>query len=58
MKSNNSEFNGIELNALTISATSKAGKNNLNARVLTKIKGIAENLALSVENEKKIQILS
>ena len=53
MKPNNSEFNGIELNALTISATSKSGKNNLNARVLTKIKGIAENLALSVENEKE-----
>ena len=53
MKPNNSEFNGIELDGLTIFATSKSGKNNLNARVLTKIKGITENLALSVENEKE-----
>ena len=52
MEPNNSEFNGIELNALTISATSKSGKNNLSARMLTKIKGIAENLVLSVENQK------
>ena len=53
MKPNNSEFNGIELDGLTIFATSKSGKNNLNARMLTKIKGITENLALSVENEKE-----
>lgn len=52
MKPNNSEFKGIELNDFNLYISSKDGKNNLNARILTKIKGIPENLALSVENQK------
>ena len=52
MKPNNSEFKGIELNDFNLYMSSKAGKNNLSARILTKIKGIPENLALSVENQK------
>ena len=52
MKPNNSEFKGIELNDFNLYISSKAGKNNLSARILTKIKGIPENLALSVENQK------
>ena len=52
MKPNNSEFKGIELNNFNLYISSKAGKNNLSARILTKIKGIPENLALSVENQK------
>ncbi len=53
MKPNNSEFKGIELNAFDMSASSKSGKNNLNAKIISKIKDIPENLALSVENEKE-----
>jgi len=52
MKPNNSEFKGIELNDFNLYIGSKDGKNNLSARILTKIKGIPENLALSVENQK------
>ena len=52
MKPNNSEFKGIELNDFNLYISSKAGKNNLSARILTKIKGITENIALSVENQK------
>ena len=52
MKPNNSEFKGIELNDFNLYISSKAGKNNLSARILTKIKGIPENLTLSVENQK------
>ena len=52
MKPNNSEFKGIELNDFNLYISSKAGKNNLSARILTKIKGIPENIALSVENQK------
>ena len=52
MKPNNSEFKGIELNDFNLYISSKSGKNNLSARILTKIKGIPENLALSVENQK------
>lgn len=52
MKPNNSEFKGIELNDFNLYISSKAGKNNLSARILTKVKGIPENLALSVENQK------
>ncbi|PGH20691.1 UbiD family decarboxylase [Fusobacterium polymorphum] len=52
MKPNNSEFKGIELNDFNLYISSKDGKNNLSARILTKIKGIPENLALSVENQK------
>ena len=52
MKPNNSEFKGIELNDFNLYMSSKAGKNNLSARILTKIKGIPENLTLSVENQK------
>ena len=52
MKPNNSEFKGIEINDFNLYISSKAGKNNLSARILTKIKGIPENLALSVENQK------
>ena len=52
MKPNNSKFKGIELNDFNLYISSKAGKNNLSARILTKIKGIPENLALSVENQK------
>ena len=52
MKPNNSEFKGIELNDFNLYMSSKDGKNNLSARILTKIKGIPENLALSVENQK------
>ena len=52
VKPNNSEFKGIELNDFNLYISSKAGKNNLSARILTKIKGIPENLALSVENQK------
>ena len=58
MKPNNSEFKGIELNDFNLYISSKAGKNNLSARILTKIKGIPENIALSVENQKIIRILS
>lgn len=53
MKPNNSEFKGIELESLSMSASLKAGKRNLNARILTKIKGIPENLVMSLENEKE-----
>ena len=52
MKPNNSEFKGIELNDFNLYISSKDGKNNLSSRILTKIKGIPENLALSVENQK------
>ena len=52
MKPNNSEFKGIELNDFNLYISSKAGKNNLSARILTKIKGIPENIALSIENQK------
>lgn len=52
MKPNNSEFKGIELNDFNLYISSKDGKNNLSARILTKIKGIPENLVLSVENQK------
>ena len=52
MKPNDSEFKGIELNDFNLYISSKAGKNNLSARILTKIKGITENIALSVENQK------
>ena len=52
MKPNNSEFKGIELNDFNLYISSKSGKNNLSARILTKIKGIPENIALSVENQK------
>ena len=52
MKPNNSEFKGIELNDFNLYISSKAGKNNLSARILTKIKGIPENLTLSVEIQK------
>ncbi|RRD26196.1 UbiD family decarboxylase [Fusobacterium canifelinum] len=52
MKPNNSEFKGIELNDFNLYISSKAGKNNLSARILTKVKGIPENIALSVENQK------
>ena len=52
MKPNNSEYKGIELNDFNLYISSKAGKNNLSARILTKVKGIPENLALSVENQK------
>ena len=52
MKPNNSEYKGIELNDFNLYISSKASKNNLSARILTKIKGIPENLALSVENQK------
>ena len=52
MKPNNSEYKGIELNDFNLYISSKAGKNNLSARILTKIKGIPKNLALSVENQK------
>ncbi|EUB19274.1 UbiD family decarboxylase [Fusobacterium sp. CM22] len=52
MKPNNSEYKGIELNDFNLYISSKAGKNNLSARILTKVKGIPENIALSVENQK------
>ena len=52
MKPNNSKFKGIELNDFNLYISSKAGKNNISANILTKIKGIPENLALSVENQK------
>ena len=52
MKPNNSEFKGIELNDFNLYISSKASKNNLSARILTKIKGIPENITLSVENQK------
>lgn len=52
MKPNNSEYKGIELNDFNLYISSKDGKNNLSARILTKVKGIPENIALSVENQK------
>lgn len=52
MKPNNSEFKDIELNDFNLYISSKSGKNNLSARILTKVKGIPENIALSVENQK------
>ena len=54
MKPNDSEFKGIELNDFNLYVSSKDGKNNLSARILTKVKGIPENIALSVENQKDI----
>ena len=52
MKPNDSEFKGIELNDFNLYVSSKDGKNNLSARILTKVRGIPENIALSVENQK------
>ena len=52
MKPNDSEFKGIELNDFNLYVSSKDGKNNLSARILTKVKDIPENIALSVENQK------
>ena len=52
MKPNDSEFKGIELNDFNLYVSSKDGKNNLSAKILTKVKGIPENIALSVENQK------
>ena len=52
MKPNNSEFKDIELNDFNLYISSKSSKNNLSARILTKVKGIPENIALSVENQK------
>ena len=52
MKPNNSEYKGIELNDFNLYISSNDGKNNLSARILTKVKGIPENIALSVENQK------
>ena len=52
MKPNDSEFKGIELNDFNLYVSSKDGKNNLSARILTKVRGIPENIALSVENKK------
>ena len=52
MKPNDSEFKGIELNDFNLYVSSKDGKNNLSARILTKINGIPENIALSIENQK------
>ena len=52
MKPNDSEFKGVELNDFNLYVSSKDGKNNLSARILTKINGIPENIALSIENQK------
>ena len=52
MKPNDSEFKGIELNDFNLYVSSKDGKNNLSAKILTKINGIPENIALSIENQK------
>ena len=52
MKPNDSEFKGIELNDFNLYVSSKDGKNNLSARILTKVRGIPKNIALSVENKK------
>ena len=51
-KPNDSEFKGIELNDFNLYVSSKDGKNNLSAKILTKINGIPENIALSIENQK------
>ena len=52
MKPNDSEFKGIELNDFNLYVSSKDDKNNLSAKILTKINGIPENIALSIENQK------
>ena len=52
MKPNDSEFKGIELNDFNLYVSSKDDKNNLSAKILTKINGISENIALSIENQK------
>lgn len=50
MKFNNFEFKGIELNDFNLYISLKVGKNNFSVRILIKIKGIFENIVLSVEN--------
>jgi len=52
MKPNDSEFKGIELNDFNLYVSSKDGKNNLSAKILTKINGIPENIALRYRKSK------
>jgi len=51
MKPNNSEFKGIELNDFNLYADSKDGKKRANAKISAKIKGMAENLTVNLENK-------
>ena len=51
MKTNNSEFKGIELNDFNLYVDSKDGKKRANANILAKIKGISEKLIINLENE-------
>ena len=51
MKTNDSEFKGIELNDFNFYADSKDGKKRANAKISAKIKGMAENLTVNLENK-------
>ena len=51
MKTNDSEFKGIELNDFNLYADSKDGKKRANAKISAKIKGMAENLTVNLENK-------
>ena len=51
MKTNDSEFKGIELNDFNLYADSKDGKKRANAKISVKIKGMAENLTVNLENK-------
>ena len=51
MKPNNSEFKGIELNDFNLYADSKDGKKRASAKISAKIKGMAENLTVNLENK-------
>jgi len=51
MKTNGSEFKGIELNDFNLYADSKDGKKRANAKISAKIKGMAENLTVNLENK-------
>lgn len=51
MKTNNSEFKGIELNDLNLYVDSKEGEKRASAKISAKIQGMAENLAVNLENK-------
>ena len=53
MKTNDSEFKGIELNDFNLYADSKDGKKRANAKISAKIKGMAENLTVNLENKNE-----
>lgn len=53
MNTNNSEIKGLELKDFKLSGKSKNGKNEIEGKILTKIKDVEENLSFNIENEKK-----